>query len=221
MTGFRADQIDVFISIAIGIVASVAGWRIYVPRDGATDAEIQSETRRRTILRWAGAVVILFGVIRLGTTRPLAPLGEWQPFHSTGGGYRVSFPGSVNEQTTQVRAANGATVTVHRVSFNDSRRDVSFNVSYREPAADVSAPTADAIIGGLSPKWGPPIRRRNISVDGVAGQEIVFKPSAGLTATCRLFPGRSRFCWLTQVVPDAAVDDEQTNKFFESFHFER
>jgi hypothetical protein len=60
-----ARQFDVWISLVVGLLATLYGFRVIGPASGRDDAQEQRYQRFAKLARWLGPVILRIGIIRI------------------------------------------------------------------------------------------------------------------------------------------------------------
>jgi hypothetical protein len=208
-----ADHIEILISILIGVTLVSMNLFGAAPSVTATPdeavAERRRDLRRQRRFRW-GAVVLVIAMIRLAFAGGSSTL-------NSSGGYSVTFPGTVREETT-LQDVGSRSVPLYRAWYQTP--EVTYEAAYfdRPPNLPIRA---ENLVQSLASGWGNPTQRNWIDVDGFTGEEVTFATSANRTATLRIFVGTQRVCYLLQIVPASDVGKPEIARFFESFHFKK
>ena len=146
---------------------------------------------------------------------------EWSTFTSEAGGFSISMPG-LPEEESQLTATEYGTTEAHTFIAEDA--GFGYSAIYADyPNNLIQAYPADVILGGISfgvisQSAGELLSSAEITFNDYPGKALdIASPVGDSVLMVRLYLVGNRIYQLSVVSVSARINDENVNRFFDSF----
>jgi hypothetical protein len=221
---FVRDYIKPILQIVIGIYLTRLAFRA-VPAAG------ERSRYGRGILKVAGPIVLLVGVISLLTGGPRSANrsasgtpADWQRIETADGVFSAEFPGAPSRDVIPVSG-----IDTRRNVLERPGGDYYFSLTDFDLPPDAPAMTADEWMDAFRdqiPELGRAVgiryefaRERPITTDGVPGREVEFDTLQDHWLRLKMYILGRRVYRLNVVTPKGRKDDEEPRRVLESVRF--